>query len=75
MADDDETLEEPTMEKEEEGVMELLGFVAEENLQHEQLWHDFCAWFEAAPFRGTMEAIGKGPAGKNPPCTLRQRNQ
>jgi hypothetical protein len=63
IADEDETLEKPTMEEEEEGVKELLGFVAEENLQHEQLGHEFWAWFEAASFRGSMEAIGKEPAG------------
>jgi hypothetical protein len=41
-----------------------LEFVEKENLQHEQLWYEVCAWFEAETFRRTMEAIGKRLAGK-----------
>jgi hypothetical protein len=64
MADEDETLMEITMEGAEMEVKEFLEFVAEENLQHEQLWHEFCARFEAESFSKTMEAIGKRLAGK-----------
>jgi hypothetical protein len=64
MADEDETLVEITMEGAETEVKEFLEFVAEENLQHEQLWLEFCAWFEAESLRRTMEAIGKRLAGK-----------
>jgi hypothetical protein len=52
------------MEGAEKDVKEFLEFVAEENLQHEQLWFEFCAWFEAEYFSRTIEAIGKRLAGK-----------
>jgi hypothetical protein len=53
-----------TIEGPEKDVKEFLEFVAEENLQDEQLWHEFRAWFEAESLSRTMAAIGKRLARK-----------